>query len=92
MTQINVYIANKQMHDKHKGQLPLAPSKVIKMLKGQKKHTDKEQGKTKHEAPRSVNYSAALNKNNIGTTALEWSVVYTTVYVCVCGGGGLKAF
>ena len=48
------------------------------MLKGQKKRTDKEQGKTKQEAPRSVNYRAAQNKNNIGTTALERSVVYTT--------------
>ena len=47
------------------------------MLKGQKKHIDKEQGKIKHEAPRSVNYKAAQNKNNIGTTALERSVVYT---------------
>ena len=54
------------------------------MLKGQKKHKDKEQGKTKHEAPRSVNYRATQNKNNIGTTALERSIVYTT--------GGLKAF
>ena len=44
---------------------------------------------TKHEAPRSVNYRATQNKNNIGTTALERSVVYIT------GGGGwqgLKAF
>ena len=48
------------------------------MLKGQKKHLDKEQGKTKHEAPRSVNYTATQNKDNIGTTALEQSVVYTT--------------
>ena len=48
------------------------------MLKGQKKHIDKEQNKTKHEAPRSVNYRATQNKNNIGTTALERSVVYTT--------------
>ena len=61
------------------------------MLKGQKKHIDKELGKTKHEAPRSVNYRATQNKNNIGITALE-RVVYTT------GGGGggkrcgLKAF
>ena len=55
------------------------------MLKGQKKHTDKEQGKTKHEAPRSVNYRATQNKNNIGTHALERSVIYTTV-----GGGGVK--
>ena len=38
------------------------------MLKGQKKHVDKEQGKTKDEAPRSVNYRATQNKNNIGTT------------------------
>ena len=48
------------------------------MLKGQKKHIDKEQGKTKHEAPRSVNYRATQNKNNIVTAALERSVVYTT--------------
>ena len=34
------------------------------MLKGQKKHIDKEQGKTKHEAPRSVNYRATQNKNS----------------------------
>ena len=60
------------------------------MLKGQKKHIDKEQGKTKPETPRNVNYSATQNKNTIGITALERSVVYTT------GGGGrgfwLKAF
>ena len=56
------------------------------MLKGRKKQIEKEQGKTKHEAPRSVNYRATQNKNNIGTTALERTVVYTT------GGGGLKAF
>ena len=72
-TQINVCIANKQMHDKHKDP---SPSKVIKMLKGQKKHIDKEQDKTLHEAPRSVNYKATQNKNNTtGTTALERSVV-----------------
>ena len=39
---------------------------------------DKEQGKTIHEAPLSVNYRATQNKNNIGTTALKRSVVYTT--------------
>ena len=44
------------------------------MLKGQKKHIDKEQGKIKHEAPRSVNYRAKKNKNKIGTTALERSI------------------
>ena len=58
--------------------MPSSPSKVIKMLKGQKKHIDKEQGKTKHETPRSVNYRATQNKNNIGTTALERLVVYTS--------------
>ena len=54
------------------------------MLKGQKIHIDKEQGNTKHKAPHIVNYRATHYKNNIGTTALEWSVVYTT--------GKLKAF
>ena len=48
------------------------------MLKEQKKRIVKEQGKTKHEAPRSVNYRATQNKNNIGITSLERSVVYTT--------------
>ena len=62
------------------------------MLKRQNKHINKEQGKTKHEAPRSVNYRATQNKNNIETSALERSVVYTTGGVCVCGGGGLKGF
>ena len=56
------------------------------MLKGQKEHIDKEQGKTKHEAPRSVNYRATQNKNNIGTTAIERSVTEYTL------PGGLKAF
>ena len=36
------------------------------MLKGQKKHIDKDQDKTKHEELRSVNYRATQNKNNIG--------------------------
>ena len=57
------------------------------MLKGEKKHIEKEQGKIKHEAPRSVNYRATQNKNDIGTTALERSVVYTTGE-----GGALKVF
>ena len=48
------------------------------MLKGQKKHIDQEQGKTKHEAPCSVNYRATKNKNNSETTTLQRSVVYTT--------------
>ena len=58
------------------------------MLKELKKHIDKEQGKTKHEAPRSANYSATQNKNNIGATALERSVLYTNRE----GGGRGKRF
>ena len=54
------------------------------MLKGQRKHIHIEQDMSKHEALRSVNYRATQDKNNIGTTALEWPVVYTT--------GDLKAF
>ena len=42
--------------------VPSSPNKVIKMLKGQKKHTDKEQGKSKYEAPCSVNYRATQDK------------------------------
>ena len=71
VTQINVCIANKQMHDKHKDQLPLPHARWSKCSKDRRNMTDKEQGKTKHEAPRSVNYRATQNKNNIGTTALE---------------------
>ena len=63
------------MHDKHKDQLPLLQARWSKW---------KAQDKTKHEVPRSVNYRGTQNKNNIGTTALERSVVYTT--------GDLKAF
>ena len=37
-----------------------------------RRNTHKEQGKTKREVPRSVNYRATQNKNNTGTTALEW--------------------
>ena len=59
------------------------------MLKGQKKHIDKEQGKTKHNAPRSVNYRATQNKNNIRTTALERSVVYSILPGWGGVGGGV---
>ena len=60
-------IANKQMHDKHKDQFT-PPQASDKNVKGQKKHIDKEQGKTKHEAPRSVNYRAT-HKHRIRTTS-----------------------
>ena len=69
MTQINLCIANKQMHDKLKDQLPL-PQARWSNAKRSEKQIDKEQDKTKHEAPRSVNYRATQNKNNIGTIAL----------------------
>ena len=49
------------------------------MLKRQKKHIDKEQGKTKHEAPRRVNYRATQNKNNIGT--ILWFFEHNNVSV-----------
>ena len=49
----------------------LFPKQGDQNAKRTEKHIDKEQGKTKHEAPRSVNYRATQNKNNIGTTALE---------------------
>ena len=57
------------------------------MLKGQKKHIDKEQGKTKYEAPCNVNYRATQNKNNMGTISLERLRVHTTG-----DGVELKAF
>ena len=45
------------------------------MLKGMKKHEEKEHGETlKHEAPRSINHKATQSKKNTGTTALDRSV------------------
>ena len=44
------------------------------MLKGQKKHVDKDQGKTKHEDARSINQKAIQNKNNTGITALDTTI------------------
>ena len=66
VTQINVFIANKTNARWAQRPAPSSPSKVIKMLKGQKKHIEKDQGKTKHEAPRSVNYRATQNKKTSG--------------------------
>ena len=61
------------MSEKHTP-APSSPSEVITMLKGMKKHEDKEHGKTYNtEAPRSINHKAIQNKNT-GTTALERSV------------------
>ena len=79
MTQTNARTAtNKRTTSTKTSPPPRFPSKETKTPKRQKKHIDKEQGKTKHEAPSSVNYRATQNKNNIGSTALERSVVYTT--------------
>ena len=44
------------------------------MLNGLIEHEDKEYGKTKHEAPRSINLKVTQNKNHTGTIALERSV------------------
>ena len=57
------------MHEKHIGQLPLPKSRWYDKRTPVKKHEDKEQGKTKHEAPRSINHKATQNKNITGTTA-----------------------
>ena len=56
----------------------LFPKQGIKMLKGRKKHIVKEQGKTIYEAPRSVNYRATQNKNNIGTTNSKLKIITST--------------
>ena len=51
------------------------------MLKGQKKHIDRQrEGKTKHEALRSVNYRATQNKNSIETNDLNLSISNGTVF------------
>ena len=59
----NKRVQNKQTHarETHR-QAPSSPSEVITMLKGLKKHEDKEQGKTKNEVPRSINYKATYDK------------------------------
>ena len=49
------------------------------MLKGIKKHENKEHGKTlKHGAACSINHKVTQNKNNTRTTTLERSVAKTT--------------
>ena len=51
------------------------------MLKEQKKHIDKEQGKTKHEAPLSVNYRATHNKNLTNMANIKHVCFLFTVYI-----------
>ena len=64
-TQINACKINKQMHEKYIDQLSLSSlSDGITMLKGLKKHKNKEQGKTQHETPRNRNHKVTQDKNN----------------------------
>ena len=80
MTQINVCVANKQMHDKHKDQMrrelyaALHSSLFLKQGDQNAKRTEETHrqraGQDQNEALRSVNYRATQNKNNIGTTRL----------------------
>ena len=56
-------LAKKQTNAREAQRLaPSSPSKVMTMLNGQ----DKEQGNTKHEAPRSINHKTAQNKKTPG--------------------------
>ena len=61
------------MHDKHIDQLSRTQASWSQCWK-ELKHENKEQGRTKHEAPRSINHKATQKKNNTGTTVLERSV------------------
>ena len=66
---------NKQTNarDEHRP-APSSPSEVNTMLKGMKKHEDKEQGKAlKHEAPRNINHKAKQNQNNSGKHNKMWT-------------------
>ena len=83
MTQINVCILTNKCTISTKSSSLFHKEGDQNAKRTEETHRQK-QGNTKHEAPRSVNYRATQNKNNIGTTALERSVVYTR--------GGLKAF
>ena len=60
----SVCIANKQM-------ISTKTSSLFPKQADQNAKRTEKQDKTKYEAPRSVNYRATQNKNNIGTTALE---------------------
>ena len=73
MTKTNTYKTNKKSQEAQRPATS-SPSEVTTMLKGMKKHEDKEQGKTlKLEAPRSIKHKVTQNKNN-ATTILERSV------------------
>ena len=89
MTKNNTYI-NKQTNaqETHRP-APCFPSEVTTMLKGMKKHEDKEHGKTlKHEASRSINHKATQNKNNTGRMVSSKTTGWGWRCVCVGGGGG----
>ena len=63
-TKLNACKINKHMAGEAHRPAPSSTSEVITMLKGLKKHDDKEWGMAKHEARRSINHKATLNKNN----------------------------
>ena len=67
MTQINMCIANKCT----------ISTKTSSLFPKQGDQNAKRSEET-HTKKKSVNYRATQNKNNIGTAALERSVVYTT--------------
>ena len=72
----NDHVQNKQTNGRETcTPAPSSPIEVITMLKGMKKHEDKQLGKTiKYEAPHNIIRKVTQNKDNIGTTALERSV------------------
>ena len=58
-----------------------SPSEVITMLKGMKKHENKEQGKTlKHEAPRSINHKATQNKKKILKQCIQYNLCFDNIH------------
>ena len=82
MTKTNTYKTNAR--ETHRP-APSSPSEVITMLKGMKKHEDKEHGKTlKYEAPRSINQKSIQNKKKKHRLRTVSSINYLE------GGGGVK--
>ena len=73
MTQTNVCMANKH-YTISTTTSSLFPKQGDQNAKRTEETRSQRAGQTKH----SLNYRATQNKNNIGTTALERSVVYTT--------------
>ena len=87
MTQINVCIANIKCTISTKIS-SFFPKQGDQNAKRTEKHIDIEQGKTKHEAHRSVNYRATENKNNIVTPP---PVTVSSIHYRRGGGAGVKS-